>query len=132
MGNEEGRNRQPPAMTEQERQVQIQKKWNECIQRISYSDRYSDDRYVYRHVLLPKQFLKMIPKQYFSEDDSGCLRLLSEEEWRSLGIAQSVGWVHYEVHAPEPHILLFRREVNESIESAQERPLPRGRGISKK
>lgn len=30
-------------------------------------------------------------------------------EWRNLGIQQSRGWVHYEVHKPEPHILLFRR-----------------------
>ena len=66
--------------------------------RIVYSNRYSDDRYVYRHVILPKQLLKMIPKQFFADDDSGCLRLLSEEEWRALGIAQSRGWAHYEVH----------------------------------
>ena len=36
-------------------------------------------------------------------------RLLSENEWRSLGVQQSRGWVHYEIHRPEPHILLFRR-----------------------
>ncbi|KAL0073604.1 regulatory subunit of cyclin-dependent kinase [Phycomyces blakesleeanus] len=38
--------------------------------------------------------------------------LLTEREWRSLGIRQSRGWEHYMVHAPEPHILLFRREKN--------------------
>ncbi len=26
--------------------------------------------------------------------------------------APPAGWVHYIVHAPEPHILLFRREKN--------------------
>lgn len=31
------------------------------------------------------------------------------QEWRSLGVQQSRGWVHYELHRPEPHILLFRR-----------------------
>ncbi|MCQ2820038.1 MAG: cyclin-dependent kinases regulatory subunit [archaeon] len=36
-------------------------------------------------------------------------RLLTEAEWRALGIQQSRGWVHYEIHKPEPHILLFRR-----------------------
>lgn len=36
-------------------------------------------------------------------------KLLSEQEWRGLGIQQSKGWVHYEVHKPEPHVLLFRR-----------------------
>lgn len=72
----------------------------------------------------------MIPKQYFSPDDSGTLRLLEEHEWRGIGITQSLGWEHYEVHgeydlhsrgfvylichliAPEPHVLLFRRPKN--------------------
>ncbi|KAL1744366.1 regulatory subunit of cyclin-dependent kinase [Schizophyllum fasciatum] len=81
----------------------------EYIERIHYSDRYSDDVYEYRHVILPKQLLKMIPKSFFSPDDSGVLRLLSEQEWRGIGITQSLGWEHYEVHAPEPHVLLFRR-----------------------
>lgn len=26
-----------------------------------------------------------------------------------MGVQQSRGWVHYELHRPEPHILLFRR-----------------------
>jgi len=132
MANEEGRARQAPAMTEQERQQQLQKKWNECVERIVYSNRYTDDRYVYRHVILPKQLLKMIPKQFFADDDSGCLKLLAEEEWRALGIAQSRGWMHYEVHAPEPHVLLFRREINEPTEVVQEKPPARGRAASKK
>jgi len=68
----------------------------------------------------------MVPKEYFNPDDSGTLRLLSEAEWRGIGITQSLGWEHYEVHglimlscslktgltiapAPEPHVLLFRR-----------------------
>lgn len=40
----------------------------------------------------------MIPKDYFSPDDSGVLRLLEENEWRGIGITQSLGWEHYEVH----------------------------------
>ncbi|KAG8736565.1 transcription factor [Ceratobasidium sp. 428] len=51
----------------------------------------------------------MIPKNYFEPDDSGVLRILDESEWRGIGITQSLGWEHYEVHAPEPHVLLFRR-----------------------
>ena len=89
----------------------------------SYS--YSDDEYEYRHVQLPKSMLKVIPKDYF--DSRGTLKLLWEEEWRGLGITQvsstpsfraslemayarmqSLGWEHYEVHEPEPHILLFK------------------------
>jgi hypothetical protein len=68
------------------------------VSRIHYSDRYSDDEYEYRHVILPKQLLKMIPKDYFSPEDNGVLRLLSEQEWRGIGITQSLGWEHYEVH----------------------------------
>lgn len=50
-------------------------------------------------MILPKDIMKKIPKG----------KLLSEMEWRNLGIQQSRGWVHYEIHKPEPHILLFRR-----------------------
>ncbi len=35
--------------------------------------------------------------------------LMTETEWRNLGVQQSVGWVHYMIHVPEPHILMFRR-----------------------
>lgn len=51
--------------------------------------------------------LKAIPKEYF-DGNRGTLKLLWEEEWRALGITQSLGWEHYEVHEPEPHILLFK------------------------
>ncbi|CDK26931.1 unnamed protein product [Kuraishia capsulata CBS 1993] len=77
---------------------------------IHYSVRYSTDEYEYRHVMLPKQMLKYLPKDYFNKE-TGTLRLLAEEEWRSLGVMQSLGWVHYETHTPEPHILLFRRPL---------------------
>ncbi|KAI0282120.1 regulatory subunit of cyclin-dependent kinase [Russula aff. rugulosa BPL654] len=83
-----------------------------CFISIHYSDRYTDDEYEYRHVILPKPLFKMIPKSYFNPDDPGVLRLLSEAEWRGIGITQSLGWEHYEVHAPEPHVLLFRRAKN--------------------
>ena len=55
-----------------------------------------------RHVTLPKELAKSLPK-------GG--RLLTEMEWRQLGVQQSKGWVHYAIHRPEPHILLFRREL---------------------
>merc|ERR1711953_1463394 len=68
---------------------------------IYYSDKYTDDEYEYRHVMLPKDLAKMVPKTH----------LMSETEWRNLGVQQSQGWVHYMTHDPEPHILLFRRPV---------------------
>ena len=81
------------------------------------------------HVILPKHIAKNAPKG----------RLLTETEWRGVGVQQSRGWVHYAIHRcqlpaaiafhcclshapppeprafpspntrPEPHILLFRR-----------------------
>lgn len=76
-----------------------------------YSPRYSDDEYEYRHVALPRDLLKIIPSDYFCEN--GTFKILQEDEWRSqLGITQSLGWVHYGCHAPEPHILLFRKPKN--------------------
>ncbi|KAA8575401.1 hypothetical protein EYC84_004568 [Monilinia fructicola] len=84
---------------------------DEFIDAIHYSARYSDDQYEYRHVQLPKAMLKVIPKEYH-DPQTGTLKLLWEEEWRALGITQSLGWEHYEVHEPEPHILLFKRSIN--------------------
>ena len=50
------------------------------------------------HVILPKPLLKRIPKSYFDPDEPGVLRILSDAEWRGIGITQSLGWEHYEVH----------------------------------
>ncbi|XP_058062542.1 cyclin-dependent kinases regulatory subunit [Anopheles bellator] len=66
---------------------------------IQYSDKYYDDVFEYRHVILPPDLAKLVPKTH----------LMTETEWRNLGVQQSPGWVMYMVHAPEPHILLFRR-----------------------
>jgi cyclin-dependent kinase regulatory subunit CKS1 len=66
---------------------------------IQYSDKYQDDEYEYRHVILPNNIYKLIPRG----------RLLSDKEWRDIGIQQSRGWIHYALWKPEPHILLFRR-----------------------
>jgi cyclin-dependent kinase regulatory subunit CKS1 len=40
------------------------------------------------HVILPKEVAKTMPKS----------RLLSETEWRAMGVQQSRGWQHYAVH----------------------------------
>ena len=86
---------------------------------IYYSDKYTDDNFEYRHVMLPKDLAKLVPKTH----------LMSEAEWRNLGVQQSLGevadllymtivtlwllgWVHYMLHEPEPHILLFRRSLS--------------------
>lgn len=46
---------------------------------IYYSDKYFDDKYEYRHVMLPKDLTKLVPKTH----------LMSETEWRKLGVQQS-------------------------------------------
>ena len=68
---------------------------------IEYSDKYCDELFEYRHVQLPKSIYKSMPKR----------RLLTEEEWRALGIQQSRGCKHYVIYRPEPFILLFRRPL---------------------
>lgn len=100
------RNKEPLPLSDKEQAALA--KFREAIR---YSARYSDDYYQYRHVLLPKEMLKDIPDVYF-DSSKGTLKLLWEKEWRSLGIMQSLGWEHYEVHEPEPHILLFKRPIN--------------------
>lgn len=100
------RNSRPRPLTEDQR-----KALEPFLDNIHYSQRYSDDHYEYRHVLLPKQMLKLIPDQYLDQSKK-TLKLLWEDEWRSMGITQSLGWEHYEVHEPEPHILLFKRPIN--------------------
>ncbi|PSN36510.1 putative cyclin-dependent kinases regulatory subunit [Blattella germanica] len=66
---------------------------------IQYSEKYYDDKYEYRHVILPPDITKNVPKTH----------LMTETEWRNLGVQQSPGWIHYMMHIPEPHVLLFRR-----------------------
>jgi cyclin-dependent kinase regulatory subunit CKS1 len=65
-------------------------KIEEMQRNIYYSDKYYDDEYEYRHVVLPKEMVKLVPKTH----------LMSEEEWRGIGVQQSKGWVHYMTHSP--------------------------------
>ena len=67
---------------------------------IYYSKKYQDDFYEYRHVILPKELAKQVPRT-----------LMSENEWRGIGVQQSLGWEHYLIHGPERHVLCFRRPL---------------------
>ncbi|CAH1991323.1 unnamed protein product [Acanthoscelides obtectus] len=69
---------------------------------IQYSEKYFDQHYEYRHVILPADLAKLVPRSH----------LMTESEWRNLGVQQSPGWVHYMLHTPEPHVLLFRRPIS--------------------
>lgn len=64
---------------------------------LSVEPRYSDNEYEYRHVQLPKNMLKAIPKEYF-DPSKGTLKLLWEEEWRGLGITQASNTAAYLVN----------------------------------
>lgn len=55
-----------------------------------YSERFMDSHFEYRYVVLPRDML--------SEEIKRKGALLSEEEWRALGIMQSRGWTHYGFH----------------------------------
>jgi cyclin-dependent kinase regulatory subunit CKS1 len=72
-------------------------------QHITYSNKYKDDTYEYRHVILTADIALVVPKG----------RLLTEAECKGIGVQQSRGWIHYAIHHPEPHILLFRRALSE-------------------
>ena len=50
---------------------------------IEYSEKYEDDVFEYRHVILPREVAKKLPKP---------MRILTEQEWRQLGVTQSRGW----------------------------------------
>lgn len=44
----------------------------------------------HRHVVLPREMIKYVPRSH----------LMSEDEWRQLGVQQSQGWIHYMIHEP--------------------------------
>lgn len=52
-------------------------------------------RFTCRHVILPIDLAKHVPKTH----------LMSETEWRNLGVQQSPKWIHYMMHNPG---MLFR------------------------
>merc|ERR1712071_698044 len=68
---------------------------------ILYSDKYNDDLFEYRHVILPADLAKLVPRTH----------LMSETEWRNLGVQQSPGWIHYMVHNPgivDEYLIILR------------------------
>ncbi|KAG9295573.1 hypothetical protein G9A89_003876 [Geosiphon pyriformis] len=75
---------------EEQRALDIQKWEDEII----YSGRYYDKEKEYRHVTLPRAIAQYMPRG----------KLLSEIEWRSLGLKQSEGWEHYLIHASSNEI----------------------------
>ncbi|EDO34402.1 predicted protein [Nematostella vectensis] len=79
------------------------------IDQIYYSEKYFDSQYEYRHVMVPKDIAKLVPRK----------KLMTESEWRQIGIQQSQGWQHYMHHHPEPHIILFRRQRTDNPQNRE-------------
>ncbi|KNE58084.1 hypothetical protein AMAG_04904 [Allomyces macrogynus ATCC 38327] len=90
-------------------------------EKINYSPRYADDEWEYRHVTLPRELVKYVPAD----------RLMEEDEWRALGVQQSLGWEHYLIHKPEPHVLLFRREKDYQLKYPDGKPKDTNKGASR-
>ncbi|CAF3534004.1 unnamed protein product [Rotaria sordida] len=61
------------------------------VKEIFYSETYKDDMYEYRHVILPPEQAQLVPRTH----------LLTETEWRNLGLQMSAGWVHFMLHNPD-------------------------------
>ena len=74
------------------------------VKDLQYSDKYFDDEYEYRHVIIPRKYITSVPKDH----------LMTENEWRKLGIQQSPGWIHYIKHTPEPHVICFKRPLEKT------------------
>lgn len=56
----------------------------------SHSRPFPQLDFLSRHVILPKEIAKLVPQD----------RLMTETEWRNIGVQQSRGWVHYMIHRP--------------------------------
>ena len=70
---------------------------------MEYSDKYRDECYEYRHVILTKEQYKKIKHMQGT---------IPESVWRKeFNIEISSGWVNYCRYKGEPHILLFRRAL---------------------
>lgn len=78
----------------------------DILQRIDHSAKFVDDVFEYRFVVLPllHPFLELERSHR-----SAWERMLSEAEWRSLGIRQTRGWAHVGYSRNEANVLLFRR-----------------------
>ncbi|KAF9967695.1 Cyclin-dependent kinases regulatory subunit (Cell division control protein cks1) [Mortierella alpina] len=92
----------------------FQEKYDKLTQAIEYGDVYYDSQYEYRNVTLPKIMLSFIDRKFMEVPENpycNVLRILTEDEWREVGITMSQYWVNWMRHEPEPHVLLFRRPV---------------------
>jgi len=65
-----------------------------------YSYKYEDQLYEYRLVEVPMRVGKIT-------------EVMSEPEWRRLGVTQNPDWIHYANYTPD-NVMIFRRELKKA------------------
>lgn len=60
-----------------------------------------------RHVILPPDVAKLVPKTH----------LMTETEWRNIGVQQSPGWIHYMLHKPGMTLISVINDCQNDISS---------------
>ena len=70
------------------------------MSKISYSQSYRDDKFEYRHDVLPS--------------DTKVDVLLTETQLRSMGICRSIGWEHHGTNSEEQNVLVFRKKCSQA------------------
>lgn len=59
-----------------------------------------------RHVMLPPDIAELVPRNH----------LMTETEWRNIGVEQSPFWVHYMVHTPgNTYEYIFMHVSNKTV-----------------
>ncbi|KAF9286353.1 Cyclin-dependent kinases regulatory subunit (Cell division control protein cks1) [Mortierella alpina] len=122
-GQQQSSQQQQQGQAMSQREIAFKEKYDKLTQAIEYGDVYCDSKYEYRNVTLPKIMLSFIDRRFMEHPDnpySNVLRILTEEEWREVGITMSQYWVNWMRHDPEPHVLLFRRPVGTGAKMKKE------------
>jgi cyclin-dependent kinase regulatory subunit CKS1 len=72
---------------------------------------YTNLYYVWkcRHVILPKELSEEVPRTF----------LMTESEWRNLGVQQSPGWIHFMIHNPGKMHCRFERIKDFRVHNVQ-------------
>ena len=60
-----------------------------------------------RHVILPKDLAELVPRTH----------LMTESEWRNLGVQQSPGWTHYLIHEPGKGLKVKKESITGPVTS---------------
>lgn len=92
------------------------------LQKINYSEKYQDDTYEYRYVSLSRAHINAIMASYANDivivpllqlllQKAKDKQIPTEQEWRGVGIVQSLGWVCYGIYLQDGFTLLFKRPL---------------------